>query len=120
MQEGMVVIQNFTGCIENFYLNSTNLFEDVKEAFEYGEALRYDRINTHYTCPVSSFSNINTEESVNGMHMLKVIRQISLGVYLCLYWNPLYVNTATRSDQPPEIDCNVIRNIVNEDPYHSM
>ncbi|XP_022919939.1 neurexin-4 isoform X2 [Onthophagus taurus] len=49
-QEGIVVVQNFTGCLENFYLNSTNLFLDVKQAIEYGYSLRYEKVNTNTIC----------------------------------------------------------------------
>lgn len=51
IQEGLVVVQNYTGCIENLYFNSTNVIRDVKEAYQYGEALKYTKINTLYTCP---------------------------------------------------------------------
>ncbi|KAJ8950685.1 hypothetical protein NQ318_012765 [Aromia moschata] len=50
-QEGLVVIQNYTGCIENLYLNTTNLIHDVKQAYNWGEALKYEKINTFWSCP---------------------------------------------------------------------
>ena len=50
-QEGLVVTQNFTGCIENFYLNTTNIISEVKEIERYGDYMRYQRINTVYSCP---------------------------------------------------------------------
>ncbi|XP_012057418.1 PREDICTED: neurexin-4 isoform X2 [Atta cephalotes] len=50
-QDGLVVIQNFTGCIENFYLNSTNIIRELKETEIIDENLRYYKINTLYTCP---------------------------------------------------------------------
>ncbi|XP_065156246.1 neurexin-4 isoform X1 [Atheta coriaria] len=50
-QEGLLVVQNYTGCIENFYINSTSVFLDIKEANEWGEALKYERINTMESCP---------------------------------------------------------------------
>lgn len=53
IQEGLVVRQNFTGCMENLYLNSTDVFGDMKEAFEYGESMRYEKVNTLKSCPVS-------------------------------------------------------------------
>lgn len=56
MQEGLVVVQNYSGCIENLYLNSTNLIKDVKQAFEYGESYKYEKINTMWTCPVSQWN----------------------------------------------------------------
>lgn len=52
MQEGLVITQNFTGCIENIYLNSSNLIRDVKQAYEYGTAIHYERVNTEYGCKV--------------------------------------------------------------------
>lgn len=51
MQEGLVVNQNFTGCIENFYLNSTNIINELKEMESVDENLRYYKIHTLYTCP---------------------------------------------------------------------
>lgn len=53
MQEGLVVVQNYTGCIENLYLNSTNVIKEVKDAYEYDETYKYEKINTLYNCPVS-------------------------------------------------------------------
>ncbi|XP_064214176.1 neurexin-4 isoform X2 [Tribolium castaneum] len=52
IQEGLEVVQNFTGCIENIYLNATNLIRDLKHANMYNEpALRFERVNTLYNCP---------------------------------------------------------------------
>ena len=50
-QDGLVVNQNFTGCIENFYLNATSIIHDLREAELTGENLRYFRVNTLYSCP---------------------------------------------------------------------
>ncbi|XP_076231523.1 neurexin-4 isoform X3 [Calliopsis andreniformis] len=50
-QDGLVVNQNFTGCIENFYLNSTSIIHDLKETEVTGENLRYYKVNTIYSCP---------------------------------------------------------------------
>lgn len=57
-QEGLLVTQNFTGCIENMYLNSTNLIHDVKDAYEYGYSVRYEKVNTLYSCPVGFIRNL--------------------------------------------------------------
>ena len=51
VQEGMVVTQNFTGCFENLFLNSTNFIRDMKNAYELDEAYRYTKYNTIYACP---------------------------------------------------------------------
>lgn len=50
-EEGLVVTQNFTGCIENIYLNTTNLIRELKEAFEEGQYSRFEKVNTLYNCP---------------------------------------------------------------------
>ncbi|XP_034192438.1 neurexin-4 isoform X1 [Osmia lignaria lignaria] len=50
-QDGLVVNQNFTGCIENIYLNSTGIIHDLKETEITGENLRYYKVNTIYSCP---------------------------------------------------------------------
>lgn len=50
-QEGMVVLQNYTGCIENLFLNNTNLIRDMKYAYEVGESLRYEKVNVNLNCP---------------------------------------------------------------------
>lgn len=51
IQEGLVVTQNFSGCIENLHLNKTNVFRELKDAEATGENLKYHRINTIYNCP---------------------------------------------------------------------
>lgn len=51
MQEGLVVEQNYTGCIENLYLNSTNLIRAVREAYDYGETYKYEKVNIKNNCP---------------------------------------------------------------------
>ncbi|XP_012235285.2 neurexin-4 isoform X1 [Linepithema humile] len=50
-QDGLVVNQNFTGCIENFYLNTTNIIHELKESEIVGENLKYFKAHTYYGCP---------------------------------------------------------------------
>ncbi|XP_034938756.1 neurexin-4-like, partial [Chelonus insularis] len=55
MQKGQVVFQNFTGCMENFYLNKTNFFRQLREAESVGEAGEYMvRMNANFGCSESS------------------------------------------------------------------
>lgn len=49
----MIVTQNYTGCIENLFLNTTNFIREMKEAYELEEAFKYQKINTIYACPSS-------------------------------------------------------------------
>ncbi|XP_044018099.1 neurexin-4 isoform X2 [Aphidius gifuensis] len=51
IQDGLKVTQNFTGCIENFFLNQTSLFKSMIDADATGENLQYHRVNTIYACP---------------------------------------------------------------------
>jgi hypothetical protein len=53
-QDGLLVIQNFTGCMENLYLNTTNVVYSIKEATSYGDNYLYEKVNTLYSCPVSN------------------------------------------------------------------
>ncbi|XP_053986437.1 neurexin-4 isoform X1 [Hylaeus anthracinus] len=50
-QDGLIVNQNFTGCIENFYLNATSIIHDLRETEVTGDNLRYYKVNTIYSCP---------------------------------------------------------------------
>ncbi|GBP09577.1 Neurexin-4 [Eumeta japonica] len=50
-QEGLVVNQNFTGCIENMYLNATSVIQELKQGYEIGEPLKFQKINTFFSCP---------------------------------------------------------------------
>ena len=52
-QEGLTVMQNFTGCMENLYLNTTNVINSVKEAAYNGESYLYKKVHATYSCPVS-------------------------------------------------------------------
>ncbi|KAG8229611.1 hypothetical protein J437_LFUL002336 [Ladona fulva] len=49
-QVGLSVVQNFTGCMENLYLNSTNFIYEIKNHDEYSPIV-YDRVNTFHNCP---------------------------------------------------------------------
>lgn len=55
LNEGLLINKNFTGCIENLYMNSTNLIYLVKEVYNSGDTWlmqKYQKINTLYTCLV--------------------------------------------------------------------
>lgn len=56
IQEGLVVSQNFTGCLENLYFNGSNIVSEVKNAYDTGDdwlLMKYKKVNTLYSCPVS-------------------------------------------------------------------
>ncbi|XP_016966084.1 neurexin-4 isoform X2 [Drosophila biarmipes] len=51
VQEGLIVQQNFSGCLENIYFNSTNFIRVMKDSTELGEAYVFTKVNTIYACP---------------------------------------------------------------------
>ncbi|XP_073984244.1 neurexin-4 isoform X1 [Rhodnius prolixus] len=54
IQDGLLVTQNFTGCLENLYINSSNVIYDIKEAYDSGDEWlmkKYQKFNTIYSCP---------------------------------------------------------------------
>ncbi|KYN43175.1 Neurexin-4 [Trachymyrmex septentrionalis] len=84
-QDGLVVVQNFTGCIENFYLNSTNIIRELKDTEIIDENLRYYKINTLYTCPeppiipitfltTGSYAKLRGYEGVSSMNVSLAFR----------------------------------------------
>ncbi|KAK0161422.1 hypothetical protein PV327_009893 [Microctonus hyperodae] len=84
-QEGLIVTQNFTGCIENFYLNKTNIIRDLKDTEATGENLRYKRFHTTFSCPEppiipvtfltkSSFARIKGYEGVSSLNVSLAFR----------------------------------------------
>ncbi|XP_053603353.1 neurexin-4 isoform X1 [Plodia interpunctella] len=50
-QEGLVVHQNFTGCVENLYLNATNVIQELKAGYDAGEPFKFEKVHTLYACP---------------------------------------------------------------------
>lgn len=55
-QEGLMVNQNFSGCIENLYVNSTNIGNEMKLEREYSSSYtipRYFYQHILYSCFVS-------------------------------------------------------------------
>ncbi|XKL68715.1 hypothetical protein PGB90_006484 [Kerria lacca] len=56
-QEGMIVTQNFTGCIENLQFNSTNIVQLIKDVYDSGNEWgmqTYKKINVFDICPEQS------------------------------------------------------------------
>ncbi|KAL4092111.1 hypothetical protein QTP88_026673 [Uroleucon formosanum] len=83
LNEGLLINTNFTGCIENLYMNSTNMIYLVKESYNSGDSWlmqKYQKINTLYTClespivPVtflsrSSYARIRSYEGMNKINI---------------------------------------------------
>ncbi|XP_062129013.1 neurexin-4 isoform X1 [Drosophila sulfurigaster albostrigata] len=54
VQEGLIVQQNFSGCLENIYFNSTNFIRVMKDSYELNEAHLYTKVNSLFACPSPS------------------------------------------------------------------
>ncbi|KAJ8665187.1 hypothetical protein QAD02_006849 [Eretmocerus hayati] len=50
-QEGLVVQQNFTGCIDNLVFNQTNVIQELKELEYNGDNWQYQLVGTSSSCP---------------------------------------------------------------------
>ncbi|BES95349.1 Hypothetical protein NTJ_08158 [Nesidiocoris tenuis] len=66
--EGLVVTQNYTGCIENLHINSTDVFTQIRDGYNNADdwvIRRYKKFNTYYTCPEPPISPVTflTSES---------------------------------------------------------
>lgn len=79
-QEGLVVNQNFTGCIENLFFNQTNMIEELRELEILGENWKYITYQTSYICPEppivpvtfltsSSYAKLKGYDGVNSMNI---------------------------------------------------
>lgn len=78
--EGLVVTQNYTGCLENLYLNTTNYIRQMKEAYNEGQYSRFEKHNVLYNCPEppimpvtfltrTSFAKLKGYEGVRTMNV---------------------------------------------------
>lgn len=87
IQEGISVFQNYTGCIENLYLNQTNFIRELKEAYHYGEALRFNRYQTQYSCPEPPIIPITflTRESYARMKGYEGMKQLNISFWFRTY-----------------------------------
>lgn len=86
-QKGMEVQQNYTGCIENLYLNSSNVIREMKYAFESEQSLRYQKVNTFYKCPESSTTPVTflTRSSYARMTGYEGVKQLNVSFLFRTY-----------------------------------
>lgn len=80
IQKGISVQQNYTGCIENLYFNSSNFIRDMKYAFEIGQSLRFQTVNTLYRCPESPMTPVTflTRSSFTRMSGYEGMTQLNV------------------------------------------
>ncbi|CAD7082270.1 unnamed protein product [Hermetia illucens] len=87
VQEGMVVTQNFSGCIENLFFNNTNFIQTMKEAFQAGESLRYEKVNSIYACPSPPIYPVTflTKSSYARLKGYEAQKQMNVSFYFRTY-----------------------------------
>lgn len=80
-QEGLIVTQNFTGCIENMFFNSTNINQHIKEIYNSGSSWgmqTYEKVNVQDICPEQSvipvtFVTENSYAKLTGYESFKTL-----------------------------------------------
>lgn len=83
----MVVYQNFTGCIENLYFNSTNFIGHMKWAFEEGEYYQFEKHNIMYSCPEPPIIPVTflTRESFAKLKGYEGVKQMNISFMFRTY-----------------------------------
>lgn len=74
VQEGILVTQNFTGCMENIFFNATNFISEMKQSYVYGSdesSYRFEKVHTIYSCPSPpiypvTFTTVNSYVRLKG------------------------------------------------------
>ncbi|KAF6207362.1 hypothetical protein GE061_018603 [Apolygus lucorum] len=83
MMDGLVVVQNYTGCIENLHINSTDVLAEVRDGYNNGDdwiMRKYTKHNTHYSCPeppiapvtfltADSYAKLKGYEGINTLNV---------------------------------------------------
>ncbi|XP_055708283.1 neurexin-4 isoform X1 [Phlebotomus papatasi] len=141
-QEGMVVHQNYTGCIENLYLNASNFIRELKEAIHYGEALRFDKIHTMYTCPEppimpvtfltrASYAKMRGYEGMKQLNVsfwfrtfeekgLLLYHEFNSKGFVKLYLEEGVVKVDLKTDDYPAITLRPHNQMFNDGRWHSL
>ncbi|XP_067118994.1 neurexin-4 isoform X3 [Centruroides vittatus] len=65
-QEGLVVKKNFTGCMENFFINDTNVFEELP----HDRGLTYQQYGISYSCWYTKTYPVNFRTSSASIKIL--------------------------------------------------
>lgn len=87
IQEGIVVLQNYTGCVENLFLNNTNFVREVKYAYEGGHTFRFEKVHTLYSCPDPPITPVtfNTRDSYARLKGYEGIKQMNVSFFFRTY-----------------------------------
>ncbi|KAG6457370.1 neurexin-4 isoform X1 [Manduca sexta] len=141
-QEGLVVNQNFTGCVENMYLNATNVIQDLKQGYESGEAFKFQKVNTLYACPEppvvpvtflrsGSFAklrgysggntlNVSLEFRTYELHGLLVYHKFNTDGYIKVYLDEGKVRVELETQGMPKVKLDNYLEQFNDGRWHSL
>lgn len=142
IQEGMVVQQNYTGCVENLFLNSSNFIREMKYAYDIGESLRYQKMNTMYSCPdpqiqpvtflsASSYARLKGYEGVRQMNVsfafrtyedrgLMLYHDFTSRGYVKVYLEYGKVKVEIKTDDNPRTILDNYEETFNDGRWHSL
>ncbi|XP_063893286.1 neurexin-4 isoform X2 [Helicoverpa armigera] len=141
-QEGLVVNQNFTGCIENMYLNATNVIQDLKQGYESGEPFKFQKVNTLYACPeppvvpitflkegsyakLRGYSggntlNISLEFRTYELHGLLIYHKFNTDGYVKVYIEEGRVKVELETPGSPRVKLDNYAEEFNDGRWHSL
>ncbi|KAK4880883.1 hypothetical protein RN001_004202 [Aquatica leii] len=141
-QEGLVVLQNFTGCIENLYLNSTNLISDMKDSFSSERARYYSVFNAVSGClddPLTSvmfltsdsyarFTGYEGVDSLNVSFDFKTYEEFGLMLYhnflssghVAVYLEDGKIKVELITPNSPQINLDNFDETFNDGRWHTV
>ncbi|CAF4816376.1 unnamed protein product [Pieris macdunnoughi] len=141
-QDGLVVNQNFTGCVENMYLNSTNIIYELKQGYETGEPFKYQKVNTLYSCPepplvpvtflkAGSYAklrgysggntlNVSLEFRTYELHGLLIYHKFKSDGYVKVFLEEGLVKVELFTEGSPKVKLDNYAEVFNDGRWHSL
>ncbi|XP_045526116.1 neurexin-4 isoform X1 [Pieris brassicae] len=141
-QDGLVVNQNFTGCVENMYLNSTNIIYELKQGYETGEPFKYQKVNTLYSCPepplvpvtflkAGSYAklrgysggntlNVSLEFRTYELHGLLIYHKFKSDGYVKVFLEEGQVKVELFTEGSPKVKLDNYAELFNDGRWHSL
>ncbi|XP_026321952.1 neurexin-4 isoform X2 [Hyposmocoma kahamanoa] len=141
-QEGLVVNQNYTGCIENIYLNSTNVIQDLRQGYDNGAPFKFQKVNTLYACPeppivpvtflkASTYAklrgygggntlNVSLEFRTYESHGLLIFHKFKTEGYIKVYLEEGKVKAELYTEGSPKIIVDNYEDEFNDGRWHSV
>ncbi|KAK2720944.1 neurexin-4-like isoform X1 [Artemia franciscana] len=141
VREGMIVSENFTGCMENLYFNHTNVIRAVKDPFN-SIFHQFKRISTLYSCPrdptvpvtfttANSYARLTGYEAIEAMTVsldfrtfeengLLVYHRFMSPGYFKLYLERGKLKVQIVAEQSPKIILDNFAQVFNDGLWHAV